>query len=252
MRSVPQIVALGGGGFSMERGNPLMDEYVLSLSSAPKPRICFLPTASGDADHYIVRFYRAFTAGRCEPSHISLFRREDGAPDIHAHLLSSDIVYVGGGSVVSLLGTWRAHGLDETLREAWRRGVVLCGVSAGSLCWFTSAVSAFHGPPQRVEGLGLLPWSNCVHFDGEPGRECAFQSMLEEGMCEGYAAEDGTALHFVGSRLKRAVSSRPGARAYRMYLAGREVKRSALDVAYLGDMGDRALTVPPPPVPQAA
>jgi peptidase E len=247
-----QIVALGGGGFSMERGNTLLDDYVRGLSPRARPRICFLPTASGDADHYIVRFYRAFSASHCEPSHISLFRRDDGAADVHGHLLGSDIIYVGGGSVVSMLGAWRAHGLDETLREAWRRGVVLCGVSAGSLCWFTSAVTAFHGQPERVEGLGLLPWSNCVHLNGEPCREEAFAQLLEEGMCEGFAAEDGAALHFAGLQLDRVVSSRPGARAYRMQLLGDHVERELLDVCYLGDMGDRALTMPPPPVPLAA
>jgi dipeptidase E len=120
-----QIVAFGGGGFSMESGNPLLDDYVLGLPGKERPRVCFLPTASGDADHYIVRFYRAFGAARCQPSHVSLFRRDGGAGDVHQHVLSADIVYVGGGSVVSLLGTWRAHGLDTTLRLAWEQGTVM-------------------------------------------------------------------------------------------------------------------------------
>src|SRR3954470_22643164 len=124
---VRQIVALGGGGFSMEPGNPLMDAYLLGLVDRPRPRVCFLPSASGDADHYIVRFYRHFGADRCEASHISLFRREHGVPDLRAHLLAQDVIYVGGGSVLSLLGVWRAHGLDHILREAWEAGVVLCG-----------------------------------------------------------------------------------------------------------------------------
>jgi dipeptidase E len=160
----PQIVAFGGGGFSMEWGNTLLDDHVLALTGVARPKVCFLPTASGDADHYVVRFYRAFSASRCEPSHISLFRRETGVGDPRAHLLDQDLIYVGGGSLVSLIGTWRAHGLDEALAEAWRAGVVLCGGSAGSLCWFSEAVSGFHeGPPRRLEGLGLLPWSNAVH-----------------------------------------------------------------------------------------
>jgi peptidase E len=230
-----QIVAFGGGGFSMERGNPLLDDYVLEVTGRERPRVCFLPTASGDADHYIVRFYQAFDAARCEPSHVSLFRRDGGARDIHEHILSSDLVYVGGGSVISLLGAWRAHGLDATLRLAWERGTVMCGVSAGSLCWFASAVSAFHGPPQLVEGLGLLPHSNCVHFDGERDREGAFRQHLLDGMCAGYAAEDGAALHFVGERLAAVVTSRPNARAYRMRRteSGR-IERRALPARYLG------------------
>src|SRR5438876_12390935 len=119
-RKTPQIVALGGGGFSMERERSLLDDYVLSLTEAARPRVCFLPTASGDADHYVVRFYRAFTATHCEPSHITLFRRETGAADPRSHLLEQDVIYVGGGSVISLLGTWRAHGLDRALLAAWR------------------------------------------------------------------------------------------------------------------------------------
>jgi peptidase E len=235
MGDARQIVAFGGGGFSMERDNTLLDDYVLSRTGKERPRVCFLPTASGDADHYIVRFYRAFGTTRCEPSHVSLFRRDGGAPDIHQHVLSSDLVYVGGGSVISLLGAWRAHGLDTTLRLAWEQGTVMCGVSAGSLCWFDSALSAFHGAPQLVEGLGLLPHSNCVHFDCERDREGAFRRHLLDGMCAGYAAEDGSALHFAGEKLTGVVTSRPKAKAYRMRRteAGR-IERRALPATYLG------------------
>src|SRR5579875_369464 len=114
-----QSVAFGGGGFSMEWGNTLLDDFVLALTGAARPKVCFLPTASGDADHYVVRFYRAFPPSRCEASHISLFRRETGVEDPRAHMLDQDVIYVGGGSLVSLLGTWRAHGVDAYLREAW-------------------------------------------------------------------------------------------------------------------------------------
>jgi peptidase E len=211
-----QIVAFGGGGFSIGSDNSLLDDYVLGLVPAGRPKVCFLPTASGDADHYVLRFYRAFGGRGCDTTHVSLFRRDSGAADIHEHILASDIVYVGGGSVVSMLGAWRAHGLDVTLREAWERGVVMCGASAGSLCWFRSALSAFHGAPQPVEGLGLLPWSNCVHFDCERDRESAFRRHLLDGMCAGFAAEDGAALHFIGERLAGVVTSRATARAFRM------------------------------------
>jgi peptidase E len=230
----PQIVAFGGGGFSMEWGNTLLDEHVLSLTGVAKPRVCFLPTASGDADHYVVRFYRAFPATRCEPSHISLFRRETGVGDPAAHLLAQDLVYVGGGSLVSLLGTWRAHGIDIALREAWEAGVVLCGGSAGSLCWFATAVSGFHeGPARTIDGLGLLPYSNAVHYWEEPTRRHAFQAAIGSGLAAGYGAGDGAALHFIGIRLAEVVGSRPGARA--VYVeAGAAVTERELPVRYLG------------------
>jgi peptidase E len=135
--------------------------------------------------------------------------------DPRAHLLAQDLIYVGGGSVISLLGTWAAHGIDAILREAWAAGVVLCGGSAGSLCWFAEAVSGFHaGAPRRVRGLGLLPWSNAVHYGDEPARRIAFRGAIADGMVAGYAASDGAALHFVGTELLETVGSRPGARAY--------------------------------------
>jgi dipeptidase E len=234
----PQIVAFGGGGFSMEPGNRLLDDHVLGLTGVERPRVCFLPTASGDADHYIVRFYRAFPSAICEPSHVSLFRRDKGSGidcDLAAHLLEQDLIYVGGGSVVSLLGVWRAHGLDRVLHECWQRGIVLCGLSAGSLCWFSEAITAFHGRPQRIEGLGLLPWSNCVHYDGEPGRRTAYLEAVLDGMAPGYAAGDGAALHFVGSELAGVVTSRPGAVAYRVDAADGAARETPLRAVCLRD-----------------
>ena len=220
----------------MEWGNTLLDDHVLSLTGVERPRVCFLPTASGDADHYVVRFYRAFSASRCEPSHISLFRRETGVGDPRAHLLAQDLVYVGGGSLVSLLGTWRAHGLDEFLYEAWQAGVVLCGGSAGALCWFADALSGFHeGPARCVPSLGFLPWSCAVHYHEEHGRRSSFVGAVADGLPPGYGAGDSAALHFVGTELAEVVSSRPEARA--MYVCpdgqGGATERE-LAVRYLG------------------
>jgi dipeptidase E len=243
-----QIVAFGGGGFSMESGNPLLDDYVLGLCRSPRPKVCFLPHASGDADHYVVRFYRAFPAERCEASHISLFRREQGPEDLRKHLLEQDLIYVGGGSVVSLLGVWRAHGIDEMLREAWEAGVVLCGLSAGSLCWFSEAVTNFHGDPRRIEGLGLLPFSNCVHYKQESERRLAYHEMIRAGMRPGYAAEDGAALHFTGIELTRVVASRKAARGYRLDSLGERVVEMRIATTYLGDPKTAA---PLAPLPEA-
>jgi peptidase E len=221
----------------MERDSSVLDDYVLSLTDSERPRVCFLPTASGDADHYVVRFYRRFAA-TCDASHVSLFRRDQGTggveDDLASHLLSQDLIYVGGGNVVSMLGAWRAHGLDEVLKKAWRKGIVLCGPSAGSLCWFDEALSAFHGAPRGVHGLGLLPYSNCVHYDAEPARRAEYHRFVGDGMRPGFAAEDGVALHFRRTRLARAVSSRPDGCAYRVEHSGDGVVETPLDVAYLG------------------
>jgi len=230
-------MALGGGGFSMEHGNHLLDDYVLALTGATRPRVCFLPTASGDADHYVVRFYRRFSS-ICDASHVSLFRRDQGGggveSDLATHLLAQDLIYVGGGNVVSMLGVWRAHGLDDVLRRAWREGIVLCGPSAGSLCWFSEALSAFHGVPQAVRGLGMLPYSNCVHYDAEPERRAEYRRFVGDGMRAGFAADDGVGLHFRDTRLADIVSSRPEACAYRVEPLGGEIIEAPLPVRYLG------------------
>jgi dipeptidase E len=240
MARPPQILAMGGGGFSMEAGNALLDDHALALTGVDCPRVCFLPTASGDADHYIVRFYRAFGAGRCRPSHVSLFRRDGGATDISGHLLEQDLIYVGGGSVVSLLGTWDAHGIDLMLRAAWESGIVLSGLSAGSLCWFSHGVTAFHGTPRTVRGLGLLPWSNAVHYDDER-RRGAFLAAIADGMPAGYGTGDGAALHFVGAELARVVASRPNARAYQVARAGDCATETELRCDFLGTLPEPAI-----------
>src|SRR5437016_10351919 len=235
---LPQIVALGGGGFSMEKDGSALDDYTLSLTASPRPRVCFLPTASGDADHYVVRFYRRF-ASDCDATHVSLFRRDQGTgleDDLATHLLSQDLIYVGGGNVVSMLGAWRAHGLDTVLRRAWRRGIVLCGPSAGSLCWFEQALSAFHGAPRAIRGLGLLPYSNCVHYDAEPQRRDQYHRLVADGMRDGFAVDDGVALHFEGTTMTRAVSDRRSGRAYRVELernSGR-VRERSLKIHHIG------------------
>ena len=145
-----------------------------------------------------------------------------------------DLIYVGGGNVVSMLGAWRAHGLDAILRRAWRRGIVLCGPSAGSLCWFEQALSAFHGAPRPVRGLGLLPYSNCVHYDAEPARRAEYHRFVaRRDAAGGFAADDGVALHFRGTSLERAVSSRADGRCLPTS-EPRRGRRDAPEVRYLG------------------
>jgi dipeptidase E len=230
-----QIVAFGGGGFSMEAGNPLLDDYVLSLTGVKRPRVCFLGTASGDADDYLVRFYREFAGARAEASHLGLFKRRRGVTDVRRHLLEQDLIYVGGGSLVSLLGVWRAHGIDAILRDAWEAGIVLCGLSAGALCWFSHALTAYYGAPDVASGLALLPWSFTAHYDSEPARRQEYHRLLDRGLPSGYAADDGAALHFLGRGLHRVVASRPGAAGYALRLGPEGVVEERLEADYLGE-----------------
>ena len=219
----------------MEAGNPLLDDYVLSLTGVSRPRVCFLATASGDADDYVVRFYREFAGARAEASHLALFRRRRGVADVRRHLLSQDLIYVGGGSLVSLLGVWRAHRIDSILREAWEAGVVLCGLSAGALCWFSHPLTAYYGPPELIDGLGFLPWSFTAHYDSEPSRRAEYHELLRRGMPSGYAADDGAALHFLGRGLHRVVGSREGVAGYALRRGPDGVIEERLEADYLGD-----------------
>jgi dipeptidase E len=231
-----RLVAMGGGGFSMEPENPLLDEFVLSLARSPSPRVCFVPTASGDADGYVARFYRAFSALDCRPTDLALFERT--VEDLEPFVLSQDVVYVGGGNTAAMLAVWRAHGLDGILARAWTEGVVLCGLSAGMNCWFEESVTDSFGAARLAalsDGLGLLPGSCCPHYDGEEKRRPAFHRFIESGeLSGGWAADDGAALVFSGTTLDEVVSSRAGAAAYRVEKDGSGVGERRLDARYLG------------------
>src|SRR4051812_24004491 len=178
--NTPQIVAMGGGGFSMER-NGRMDRYIFSLTGKPKPKVCFVPTASGDSRDYVRRFYLGMEKHRCKPSDLTLFRRD--ARDPAKFLLEQDVIYVGGGNTANLLAVWRLHGVDRAIRAAWKRGVVLCGVSAGMICWFQSSCTDSFGPLRELkDGLGLLPGSACPHYHGEAKRIPTYRRLIGEGV----------------------------------------------------------------------
>lgn len=223
---------MGGGGFTMEPENPALDDYVLGLARAKVPKICLLPTASGDGEAQIRQFHATFGARACEAMHISLFRLGSRPIPLRETLMAQDIVYVGGGSMLGLLAVWRALGLDSILRECWESGVVLAGLSAGAMCWFDWGVTSSLGLPGPSAGLGFLPGSLSVHMDGEPARLPVFRAAIADGTIPpGYAADDGVALLFRGHELDEVVSSRPARRALRIgaedeLLTPRELKRA--------------------------
>jgi dipeptidase E len=226
---------MGGGGFSMEPDNPLLDQYILELAGKPQPKVCFLPTASGDSDRYIVKFYSAFLKFPCQPSHLSLFNPQ--ALDLQGFLLEQDIIYVGGGNTKNLVALWREWELDRFLKKAWEGGIILCGLSAGSLCWFESGVSDYpgNGVLKPLNCLGFLQGSHCPHYDGEANRRPAYHQMVAEGLLpDGYAADDGVGLHFINGTLAKIVSSQPHARAYCVERQDQGVQETVLEPTYLG------------------
>lgn len=205
---------MGGGGFMMEQSSPL-DDFLLSLSPTARPRVCFVPTPTGDSDRVVAAFFEAFTRRDCEPSCLRLF----GAPERPAeHLASQDVIYVSGGNTANALALWRLHGVDHALRDAWTRGAVLGGVSAGANCWFECSVSDSFGRQldSLRDGLAILPGSFCPHYDGEELRRPVYHHLVDGGFPAGYAADDGVALHFVGTELREVVATVPGAAAYRV------------------------------------
>jgi peptidase E/N-acetylglutamate synthase-like GNAT family acetyltransferase len=211
-----QIFAMGGGGFSMEKDNPLLDKYLLSLSSKTKPKICFLATASGDAQGYIDRFYDSFKNYNCEPSHLSLFKAHTA--DFSQFLLSQDIIYVGGGNTKNLLVLWKEWGLDKILTMAYEKGIILAGISAGSICWFEQGVTdSIPGVISKINCLGFIRGSNCPHYNSELQRRPSFHKMIAENkILPGIATDDGVGLHYVDGHLEKIVSSHPDAKAYRL------------------------------------
>jgi dipeptidase E len=198
------IVAMGGRTDALE-------DFVLEVARGP--RVCFLPTAQGDDRDAIVTFYERLGA-RCNATHLRLF----GIPrvDVREHLLAQDAIYVAGGNTANMLAVWAAQGIDAVLREAWEAGIVLGGWSAGANCWFEASVTDSFGSDLAgmEEGLAFLPGSFCPHYDSEERRRPVYTQLVANGFPPGYAADDGVALHFVGTELAEAVGSRDDARAY--------------------------------------
>ncbi|MFJ4466651.1 Type 1 glutamine amidotransferase-like domain-containing protein [Streptomyces sp. NPDC089424] len=218
----PRRLALLGGGFSTDEDG-LLDDWVLGHARASAPKVCFVPTASGDASAYVERFLDAFRTRRCEPSVLPLFRREMDDARLREFLLAQDVVYVGGGNTVNLLAVWRAHGVDRLLTEACDGGTLLCGISAGANCWAEGSHTDSFGPPTALpDGLGLLPGSVCPHYDSEPGRRPSYRAAVASGaLAAGWALDDGVGALFADGERTEAVTRTPGARLYRVEPDGR-------------------------------
>ena len=209
----PRIVALGGHEFRPRPGDLAIVRHLLDLTGAERPRVCLLPTASGDPQEGIGSFHTVLGSHECEPSHISLFRLERERVDLREHLLEQDLIYVAGGSMLNLIAIWRAHGLGRILAEAWKRGVLLAGQSAGAMCWFEFGITASSGRPVPARGLGLLPGTLSVHHGRDPQRRAALlDEIASRELPGGYALDDGAGLLFEGTRPVEAFAGTRGAR----------------------------------------
>jgi len=217
---VPHIVGMGGGGDSPAQTR-LLYRYALGLTGKERPRVLFVPTAVGDSAEAVVSWYERFE-GVGERAHLPLFPWPP--ENLRELVLSFDAINVSGGNTANMLALWRVHGLDAILREAWERDVVLFGASAGMICWFEAGVTDSFGPQLEGmrDGLGFLAGSACPHYDGEELRRPRYRELIDGGFAEGVAADDGVAIHYVGTEIAEVVSCRPGAAAYRVTRDGEE------------------------------
>jgi dipeptidase E len=220
------ILALGGGGFSMESDNTLLDDYALSLTGKANPKVCFIPTASGDSVTYIEKFRAAFDRSRCVPTFLSLFQRKHTDVQLAEMIMGQDLIYVGGGNTANMLTLWKLHGVDKLLKRAHRAGTVLCGISAGANCWFQACSTDSFGAFAAMKGgLGIVKGSFCPHYHNEPNRAESFRRFVaSEQLPGGYACDDGAGLHIINGKVSHAVASKAGARAYRVVQAKSDLR----------------------------
>jgi peptidase E len=219
----PTILATSGG-MRMGRRTPLefapLLDFAVELAGVGgrRPRVCQIGTASGDQLWQLARFTEAGQLAGVEVVHLNLFTMPP-TDDLDDFVGGSDVVWVGGGSVANLLAVWAVHGLGDVLRRAWNAGVVLAGVSAGSICWHMGGPTDSFGPDLRIvtNGLGFLPYGNGVHYDSEAARRPTVHRAVGAGEIPlTYCTDDGAGLLYVRSELVEAVAERPNAGAYRV------------------------------------
>ena len=228
------IIAIGGAAFSAEPRNLAIDRYILDQTKKDRPNVLFIPTATGDADPYIAKFYAVYASLDAKPLHLSLFQR---TPDLRDVISAQDAIYVGGGNTKSMLAVWADWGLPDLLKQASASGTVLAGVSAGAICWFDQGVTdSWAGSLRPLDGLGFIPGSCCPHYDSEPERRPSYHALLAQGTIEpGIAIEDGVAAHYRSGRLERVVSSRERAWAYQVTIASGVVKEAPIAATFVED-----------------
>ena len=217
-----QVIAIGGGGFGRSQESNLIEQYILDQTSKKKPKICFIPTATGDLDPYIVNFYSVFTKLKCVPSHISFFKR---TIDLQAHIQKQDAIFVGGGNTKSMLAVWRDWGLDLILKDAYDRGVVMSGVSAGAICWFEGGLTdSWASDLKMMECMNFIPGNCAPHYDEEPERRPATKKFLENKSIDFmYGIEGGAALHFIDEMPNSTIRFKKNKNAYKVTFDGKKI-----------------------------
>ena len=198
------IIAIGGGGFGRNPNHRKIEKYILELTGKEKPNVVFFPTASAENQAYIIQFYKCFTKMSCEPSHVTFFQR---TPRLDSIINKADVIYVGGGNTKSMLAVWREWKLDKLLLKAYNNGKILCGVSAGAICWFEQGITDSWASNLNVmDCLGFLPEMACPHYQEEKDRRPDVHKMLKQGKCgSGWAIDGGAAIHFKNGKYYKSI-----------------------------------------------
>tara|TARA_B100000214_G_C23934482_1_gene612448 strand:+ start:386 stop:1078 length:693 start_codon:yes stop_codon:yes gene_type:complete len=216
------IVAIGGGGFGRNNSSYLIEKYILNLSAKTTPKICFLPTATGDDDTYIARFYSIFTKLNCSPSHIEFFKR---TIDIRNQIMDQDVIFVGGGNTKSMLAIWKEWDMDNLLNDAYNEGIIMSGVSAGAICWFTNGITdSWDNELNLLPCLDFISGTCCPHYDEEPSRiPYVKKIILERKIANCISIEGGSAMHFIDGEPIKNISFKNNKNTYNVFLEGSDI-----------------------------
>ena len=217
-----QVIAIGGGGFGRTQESKLIEQYILDQTSQVKPNICFIPTATGDLDPYIVNYYSVFSKLNCHPSHISFFKR---TIDLEEHIAKQDIIFVGGGNTKSMLAVWKEWGLDTILKKAYDNGIIMSGVSAGAICWFELGLTdSWASELKLMECMNFIPGNCAPHYDEEAERRPATKKLLVSKEIDFmYGIEGGAALHFINEKPNLTVRFNENKQAYNVKISDNQL-----------------------------
>ena len=227
-----QIIAIGGGGFGRNSNHDKIEKYILKQSDKAKPNILFIPTASAEDKSYIVNYYSCFSKLKCSPSHLTFFQR---TPRLDSIINRADIIYVGGGNTKSMLAVWREWKLDKLLLQAYKKGKILCGVSAGAICWFEQGITdSWASNLNTLDCLGFIKGMACPHYQEESDRRPDLHKfLLDEKAISGHAIDGGAAAHFINGNFYKGVQFYPDSYVYEVSKKGKKVEEICLDMYVL-------------------
>ena len=221
------IIAIGGGGFGRSLGSLEIEKYLISLINKKRPKICFIPTASGDSSLYKLNFYRAFSKLDCITSHIDFFSRTE---NLEEKVLTQDIIYVGGGNTKSMLAVWKEWDLNNILQNAYEKGIVMSGVSAGAICWFEKGITDSYAKKLNIiDCLGIVDGIACPHFDEEKEREPYVNEVIKKEIIDSCICIEGnSALHIRNDFEYSAIDFGIGKKCFKVYLENNKLKKEIL------------------------